>query len=153
MKSYFLCNGMYLQVQKSLGPHMAFESSIDQGPYVNVLDGMVAPVGSESDQPSNGSAEILVGTLNSPCENGNGNDAMSKRKMAGMRFTEQESGAGHAASPMRRCIDLIIRESRRPVWLLAHIAILVTWPMVGSALRVLIARKFRKALPAPPAKR
>lgn len=144
---------IYFQVQKPLCLHTAFESSIDQGPYVNVLDGMVAPVGSESDQPSSGAANLSIDSLNSPCENGNGNDALDERKTAAVPRSEHESGGGHAVSSFRRCVDLITRESRRPIWLLAHIAILLTWPMIGSALRVLFARRFRKALPAPSLKR
>ncbi|XP_031386485.1 embryogenesis-associated protein EMB8-like isoform X4 [Punica granatum] len=142
-----------VEVQKSPGPHTAFESLIDQGPYVNVSAGMVAPMVSESDQPCDGSAEISTDSLDPPSESGNGTDAPKERKPAAILRSEQGSEAGHVVSPFRRCLDLILGQSRRPIWLLAHVALLVTWPMVGSALRVLLARKLRKDLPAPPIKR
>lgn len=52
------------------------------------------------------------------------------------------------AVPIRRRLKEVSRQSRLSIWLLAYIAIITTWPLLGSALVVVFKRKVRSLLAA-----
>uniref|UniRef100_A0A5B7B4C8 Putative abhydrolase domain-containing protein 3 n=1 Tax=Davidia involucrata TaxID=16924 RepID=A0A5B7B4C8_DAVIN len=131
----------------SIGP---LESLIDQGPYVNVMeDGMVTAVGNEQ-------------TLGDDMHNEHGekdedmiSDAQKSDYMTGEKThltndIAQPPGQdiNNIIAPVRRCMDQLSRHSRKQVWLLAYIAIITTWPLVGSALLLFFKKKFRNMFPA-----
>lgn len=113
-------------------------SSVDQGPYVNVADGMVAPTSSNT-------------TINASAEKGNESNSPANATMdatQNMKF----SSLGDLV-PIKRCVSsLISRGSTTPIRLLAYVALLLAWPTVGSALQFLFARR-EAALRGPLARR
>lgn len=44
-------------------------------------------------------------------------------------------------APVKRCMHHLSRQNRRSIWLLAYIAIVTTWPLVGSSLFYFFKRK------------
>ncbi|KAL0387223.1 UNVERIFIED_CONTAM: hypothetical protein Sradi_2604100 [Sesamum radiatum] len=49
-------------------------------------------------------------------------------------------------APVKRCLNQLSRQNRKSLWLLAYIAILTTWPVVGSALSVFLRKRFQDLL-------
>nr|XP_027113220.1 phospholipase ABHD3 [Coffea arabica] len=153
------------------------EISIDQAPYVNVVeDGMVTAIGNgqladmghlnNDNMASHDKAEDAVSAV---AAIGNGqttqvrsleNDnciqhdkAEDKLSDTGKNGETPNVAAGHALAsgrnasdiiaPVKRCVDKLSRHSRKSMWLLAYIAIITTWPVVGSALLLFFKKKFR----------
>ncbi|KAF6139446.1 hypothetical protein GIB67_026288 [Kingdonia uniflora] len=127
--------------------HFALESAIDQGPYVSITEnGMVSAVGDE--KPTKEMIETLP-------ENEN-----IKEKDTDIEQREQENTEAQidsknintdedvASVPVKRCIDQLSKQNKRSMWLLAYIALLTTWPFLGSTLFVVFKRKFKNVLPA-----
>lgn len=126
-------------------------SSIDQGPYVNVMgNGMVAAVGDEPiDTSPDTSNEHRI-------QNKRDEDAISD-KGTGVDLTEKLHSEKHILQqaeqnvkdlivPVHGRIDKLSRRSRQSVWLLAYIAIVTTWPFVGSVLLSVIKRRFKTSV-------
>uniref|UniRef100_A0A7N0REQ7 AB hydrolase-1 domain-containing protein n=1 Tax=Kalanchoe fedtschenkoi TaxID=63787 RepID=A0A7N0REQ7_KALFE len=133
------------------GHHSLPDSSIDQGPFVNVGgDGLVAAVGSE--HTTNNSEED---THNLQNQNASLSEHASEPKTAIIPETAQhsnqpESGVSNlspaSSSPVKRRLnELISRHSNLSIWLLAYIAITTSWPVVGSIIKMFYGRKIRNA--------
>ncbi|XP_059648213.1 embryogenesis-associated protein EMB8-like isoform X2 [Cornus florida] len=144
-----------MQIPSSVGP---LESSIDQGPYVNVMnDGMVTALG-------NGQTTSLEDTHNENMVQREKDDDMFSATRANNHMTGEETGEemhltsdtaqpskhdiDSAVAPVRRCVDQLSRQSSKSIWLLVYIAVITTWPLVGSALLMFLKKKFRNVLPA-----
>ncbi|TYJ45635.1 hypothetical protein E1A91_A02G070300v1 [Gossypium mustelinum] len=131
----------------------SIESSIDQGPYVNVReDGMVAAVGSA--HAGNKSVEHFTGL-------GSIQDKTVLATEQTQQQTETKSDvagsggevSGECSSLQRiKCFDvitaskrwldhLLFRKNGKSVWLLVYIAIITSWPILGSALRIFSSKK------------
>lgn len=119
------------------------ESSIDQGPYVNITeDGMVTALGNEQtsvedvhDEPTIQSEKVK--------------DATPKRtRLADAPPQPPGQDINDVVIPVRRYMDQLSRHSRKSIWLLAYIAIITTWPLVGSVLTLFLKKKFATLLPA-----
>ncbi|KAK2966092.1 hypothetical protein RJ640_025588 [Escallonia rubra] len=124
------------------------ESSVDQGPYVSVMeDGLVTAVGNETPVD----AEVI---RNQPaCQNDNDEDAITDTQVV----DHMNGGKAHLTNdlahsreeiknirdPIRKCMDQLSRQSKKSIWLLAYIAIVTTWPLVGSALLLFFKKKLR----------
>lgn len=50
-------------------------------------------------------------------------------------------------SPVRRCLNQLCRQNSRSIWLFYCIAIATSWPLVGSALRLLFGKKKLRRYP------
>ncbi|KAI3464417.1 hypothetical protein Pfo_021080 [Paulownia fortunei] len=139
---------------ESVGPHSApMQSSIDQGPYLNVADGMVAAMGDEhSDAAINETSEenkdhdqtnqIVSVTENHAFTSGRKSDFA-----ANSGHTSEDGADSKGSSIVARCLYQLSRQNNKSIWLLAYIAILSTWPIVGAALGFLFKRKSKRALP------
>lgn len=153
---------MCLQIQNS-GPHSALDSTIDQGPYVNIAeDGMVAAMCNE--QNKDDSIEEISELQNMHYEKDNKMVSDAKQdehstKAKDDSFPVIADTTKHATSvqdakpldvisPIRRCLDLLSRQNRCSIWLLAYIAIITSWPLVGSAVSIVFKKKLRYVLPA-----
>ncbi|KAA3485141.1 embryogenesis-associated protein EMB8 isoform X2 [Gossypium australe] len=131
----------------------SIESSIDQGPYLNVgEDGMVAAVGSA--HAGNKSVEHFTGL-------GSTQDKTVLATEQTQQQTEAKSDvagsggevSGECSSLQRiKCFDVIAASKRwlnhllfpkngKSVWLLVYIAIITSWPILGSALRIFYSKK------------
>lgn len=132
------------------------ESSIDQAPYVNVTkEGMVTAIGNKlinmeeeeglcHDHMLDTKKDVdKVSVAESSCNNS------EERTLLKTELSQpSKEDINGAAAPIRRRMDQLSRYTRKSIWLLVYIAIVTTWPLVGSALLVTLKRKFRNALPA-----
>ncbi|XP_020871824.1 phospholipase ABHD3 isoform X1 [Arabidopsis lyrata subsp. lyrata] len=106
-------------------------SSIDQGPFADAgEDGMVAAASevdtTRADVEPEDSDQIDEKTSNYPHKD---NTPQVYNSLLG---------------PLKKRVDQLSRYSRKSIWLLAYIAIVTTWPLVGPALLFSIKRRFRK---------
>jgi uncharacterized protein len=143
----------------------SLESSIDKSPYVNLMeDGMVAAV--TKDGPSNdgsplnhaadeqlsneagGGQQNVVSALNHN-ENsiGVGND--SPAEPVKQQGDDIHSNKLHEIiAPVKRSMSQLTRYQGRSVWLLAYIAFVTSWPLLGSLAFITFRKKSRNPLRA-----
>ncbi|XP_057973313.1 embryogenesis-associated protein EMB8 isoform X2 [Malania oleifera] len=137
----------------------ALESSIDQGPYVNVVgDGMVAAMGNEStiddivEDPSEGQKVLRRDEMASDTEQDEQTAKAKSHRPPNVAQTSNQARGKESlglTSHFRRCLDQLSGQNRRSIWLLAYIAIVTSWPLVGSALRFIYKKKkLKSVLPA-----
>ncbi|KAG8378385.1 hypothetical protein BUALT_Bualt08G0132000 [Buddleja alternifolia] len=144
-----LLSSPFMHVQKKAesvepGPHSAIaQSSIDQGPYLNVADGMVAAMGETSEDNKDQTNRIVSVTGN--------HETVTTRRISTNADQTSEHGANaadvKAPSIIERCFYQLSRQNNKSIWLLAYIAIVSSWPLVGAAVGFLFKRKFKGALP------
>ncbi|OMO75197.1 hypothetical protein CCACVL1_16294 [Corchorus capsularis] len=130
------------------------ESSIDQGPYVNVTeDGMVAAVGNEPRDP------VQEDMPNEHMVQSKKDDDTNQEKGTSVGLTDKPYPEKHLMqqpdqnvkdliAPVQRRVDQLSRRSRQSIWLMAYIAIITTWPFVGSVLLSVLKRRFKSFVPA-----
>ncbi|XP_073305685.1 embryogenesis-associated protein EMB8-like isoform X2 [Primulina huaijiensis] len=143
-----LYSSSYMHKQKkkeSNGSHsVLLQSSIDQGPYLNVADGMVAAMGNE--QTDGAIIETSDETNRTGFDTGN-HEVTDPRKPDSSSFVAQkEGGDSKGSTVVERCLYQISRQNKRSIWLLAYVAILSTWPIVGAALGFFFQKKIKRAL-------
>ncbi|KAH7568161.1 hypothetical protein JRO89_XS07G0249900 [Xanthoceras sorbifolium] len=161
----------YMHVQKKMeksGLHSSIESSIDQGPYVNVsADGMVAAVGNEKtrnsmfgDLPE--SRKMYHNVDNETVPNAEQDEQCTAAKSDALPTivltSEQPTNIPDVKIPnitasVNRYLNWLPQSSRISVWLLAYIAIVTTWPLVGSAIGIIFRKKHKNVPPAALARR
>ncbi|XP_055816327.1 embryogenesis-associated protein EMB8 isoform X2 [Solanum dulcamara] len=135
----FLCalNSSELIHRKKISiVHSPLETSIDQAPYVNLReDGLVAAF---SDEPS---GEVGSQQNEQPVEDDKAGDrirgvsgAMQLETNATTQFVPTpEPDFDAVMVPVKRCLNQLSRRSKISMWVLAYIAIITTWPILGSA--------------------
>lgn len=134
------------------------ESSIDQGPYLNVSeDGMVAAVGNDQTRNSTvgdkqTNSEMVLDTKQ--------DEQLTEAKSDAVPNTGCEPPANtpdtkllNLTASVTSCLNQLSRRNKRSMWLLAYVAILTTWPLVGSALQFIFGKKRKNVLPATLTKR
>lgn len=127
-----------MQIPPTLCPQ---ESAIDQGPYVNIMeDGMVTAVGDDQ-------ITKVEDTDKEPLAHPEKKQNMTLETHQSDHITE-ERDSEDTSVPVRRFVDQLSRHSRKSVWLLAYIAIMTTWPLVGSGIAFFWQKRFTKRLPA-----
>ncbi|CAI0439468.1 unnamed protein product, partial [Linum tenue] len=138
------------------------ESKIDQGPYVNLMeDGTVTAVGDiqrdkiAAAQPDH-TAEENRETITEDEEETSKDAATSKEDPAESKpeaAASDQKKLNDLIAPMKRHITQLTRHSRTSIWLLAYIAIVTTWPVLGSGLFFYLKKKLRSfLLPALPSR-
>ncbi|KAK7270366.1 hypothetical protein RIF29_23450 [Crotalaria pallida] len=154
-----LQSSQYMHVQKKISkPSTPMDSSIDQGPYVNVTeDGMVAALNKE---PTIGNVEelhVIQDTQNEthdrvPEEKVDEQDELVTNAKSGDSSGIAQMSSAHDAmvldviKPLKRYVGQLSRQSRWSFWLLVYIAITTSWPLVGSALYFVFGKKIRDIL-------
>ena len=133
------------------------DSSIDQGPYVNVKeDGMVAALNKEPKTDNVEEIQVIQDThsdgLNMiPEEKVVKQDELeTNAKIRGSPGIAQacvHDAAVHVITPFKRDLGQLSRQNRWSIWLLVYIAITTSWPLVGSALYIVFGKKIRDILP------
>jgi len=128
------------------------ESSIDQGPYINITeDGMVAAMADEQTNVDDINTEPVI-------QSDKNEDVISEIQGSDRVMGKQTHLTDESPQPPGQEINDIImpkgiymdqlsRHSRKSLWLLAYIAIVTTWPLVGPALRLFFKKRFRNMLP------
>ncbi|KAI3972927.1 hypothetical protein MKX01_019585 [Papaver californicum] len=155
----------YMHIRKKVQnpiQHSPLETSIDQGPYVTVTEeGMVSAVGNEPTSPivnesdNQETAEretrnIVVDTHESEREDETKTDPICETSDP----CKQDMPSNHDAklldisAPLKRCIQQLSRRSKTSMWLLAYIAVMTTWPMLGPDIFLLFKRKLKSVLPS-----
>ncbi|OAY39755.1 phospholipase ABHD3 isoform X2 [Manihot esculenta] len=121
------------------------ESSIEHGPYVNVMeDGMVTAIGNNQDN-------VAADTHSEDGDHVKRDEEIISERERIDNVTQTKLDMKQSADqnlndlivPLRRHINQLSRGSRISIWLLAYIAIVTTWPLVGSALLLFVKRKFK----------
>ncbi|KAM5562051.1 embryogenesis-associated protein EMB8 [Rosa sericea] len=146
-----LHSSQYMHVKKvaSSYPPLILDSSIDQGPYVNIAeDGMVAAVGNEQVEENRVEDVFESGEGKISAERDQQRPQPESDSLAGVvESSGQATMPLDVTAPVRRCLDLLSRQSRWSLWLLVYIAIVTSWPVVGSVLQIALQKKLRNVLP------
>lgn len=133
---------------ESVGPHSpAMQTSIDQGPYLNVADGMVAAMGNEHTDGEETSEDPNQTDQTVPVTDNHVFGGRKTRCATNDSQTSRDDAGSKGQGIVRRCLHQLSRQSNKSIWLLAYIAIMSSWPVVGVALRYLHRRKVMKGLP------
>ncbi|XBI30428.1 hypothetical protein VPH35_054175 [Triticum aestivum] len=169
--SEFLCalhDSSYMHRQKAEDHvlHSSLESSIDKSPYVNILgDGMIAPVGNDGPPSSQITDDLKPdATVNSTqhdeqakeVENKSVTDAdtVPAQSPAAAGYAKQQGEERYvdkirdAIAPVKRSVNKLARYQGRSVWLLAYVALVTSWPLLGSLAFMLFRKKSRNPLSA-----
>ncbi|KAL6848795.1 hypothetical protein ACP4OV_021378 [Aristida adscensionis] len=176
--SEFLCalhDSPYMHRQKvqEHGLHSSLALSIDKSPYVNFMeDGMVAAV--TNDCPDNDGSlhnqkvdevdldDSMVAVqknentteIQKECDTVVENKNSSEGNLVpvqGHGEQPEETSVNKirdAIAPVKRSINQLARSQGRSIWLLAYIAVVTSWPLLGTLGFFLFRRKFRNSLPA-----
>lgn len=144
--------------------HSSLESSIDKSPYVNITeDGMVAAMIKDGASHSTGS--FSDGQINQAQATENTVAVSDPREhqteVAADSIQEPTESSRHKAQddmytnvlldiavPIKKSINQIYRQSGTSMWLLAYIAVVTSWPVVGSILLIVFRKKLSTVLPA-----
>ncbi|KAG8660766.1 embryogenesis-associated protein EMB8 isoform X1 [Manihot esculenta] len=129
---------MHVQKEETSSLHSSEGTSIDQGPYVNIAeDGMVAAMSGEQ---TRGQVEEHPSEARS--------DFVSEKARTSEQHTDiQDVKFSNVTATVRRCLNQVSRQNQRSVWMLTLIAIVTSWPLLGSAF-IFYRKKLRKILPA-----
>lgn len=146
-----------------LGLHSSLESSIDKSPYVNIMeDGMVAAM--KDEVGSSNTLDLPDAKINHDMRSENdfavsdqrepiteaSKDPVHEVSPSSVEKTENESYSKiihDVTAPVKRSINQLSRRYGTSIWLLAYVAIMTSWPLVGTLLNV-FRRKFKGSLPA-----
>ncbi|ONK73605.1 uncharacterized protein A4U43_C04F33370 [Asparagus officinalis] len=145
---------------ESTGVHSPLESSIDKSPYVNIMeDGLVTAL--TNDEPNNNEATALLDARTTHEQKSDINSTTEEVK--GER-TERRTNPVHETVPtcaqsahedtisevfhnmtvqVKRSMNQLTRQSGRSIWLLAYIAIVTTWPLLGSFFPAVFRKKLK----------
>ncbi|CAN8253538.1 unnamed protein product [Cochlearia groenlandica] len=119
------------KVRKQIVPE-PLESSIDEGPFVvdTGEDGMVAAaVASEVETTKAEAEEENIAQIETTSYQPHKDNTTTYNSFLG---------------PLKKRVDQLSRYSRKSIWLLAYIAIVTTWPLLGPALLFSIKKRFRR---------
>ncbi|XP_059631907.1 embryogenesis-associated protein EMB8 [Cornus florida] len=143
------------------GLHSSMESSIDQGPYLNVSDGMVSAMGnelttnnvvqdsSEVERIHNTTKELALDTEQGELKSEGKWDSMPNGAQTSKRVSNiKDSESLDITAPVKRFLDQLYLQNRRSIWLLGFIAITSSWPLVSAALQFLFRKKLKNVSPA-----
>ncbi|XP_039014858.1 embryogenesis-associated protein EMB8-like isoform X2 [Hibiscus syriacus] len=129
------------------------QSSIDQAPYLNVTgEGMVTAMGNQprevlQEDTSNNEHKIHSkdeGTISDNRTNFESTDKINSDEQIKQRV---EKNVKDLIVPVQARIDKLSRRSRQSIWLLAYIAIVTTWPFVGSIIVSVLKKRFKSFVP------
>lgn len=142
-----------MHTQKKNPPHSGLESSVDQGPYVNVAHGMVAAIANDP---------ISTDTGGDSSENQKADDERADKAAPDAEEHAVTRSSGRTTRQLEnikdvkprdltgivKWLDQLFQQNRRSTWMLAYIAIISTLPLMGAALHFLFRKKFKKTIPA-----
>lgn len=141
--------------------HYPLESSIDKSPCLNITgDGLVSAT--KNDEPDNNASMSSPDALENHNLKSDENDALTrgqnedKTELNSAQVNEttpssqksgDEDGVSRIFSDMagqvKRSMNQLSRQNGRSLWLLTYIAIVTTWPLLGSFLRFFSRKKLK----------
>ncbi|XP_052192707.1 embryogenesis-associated protein EMB8 isoform X2 [Diospyros lotus] len=142
-----------LQIPPLISP---LESSVEQSPYVNITEGgLVTTTGdnqttnpedvrlqNEPTVQSEGGKDTILEARKNDLNTGARTDLTDEPPQP------QPQDANDMIMPVRRYMDQLSRQSGKSFWLLVYVAIVTTWPLVGSAVTLFFKKKFGKVFSA-----
>ncbi|XP_021300122.1 embryogenesis-associated protein EMB8 isoform X2 [Herrania umbratica] len=72
----------------------------------------------------------------------------SAAQVSGQSSNLQGVNSFDVIAHVKRCLNHLSRQNRNSMWLLAYIAIITSWPLVGSAFHIFSRKKLRNVSPA-----
>ncbi|CAN0880647.1 Embryogenesis-associated protein EMB8 [Linum grandiflorum] len=112
------------------------KSKIDQRPFVKVVDDGTVAVVAEIYKDDTAVA-ATDGHMPKKMDLGNSPESPSEQKFS------------HMIDPIKKEITQVRGRSRTSIWLLAYIAIVTTWPVLGSGLLFFLKKKSRRTSGPP----
>ncbi|KAI0519636.1 hypothetical protein KFK09_007090 [Dendrobium nobile] len=159
----------YMHGQKMESPDLytPLDSSIDKSPYINLTkDGLVTAMRSrtedegiagEDDEQGDIEAEAVSGAIVITASEehcARTNTALDTPPLMSLHpgLPEAENAGAPtskdaSATSMKTCLKQLSRQSQKSLWLLAYIAIVSSWPLVGSALLFVFRSKLKGVFP------
>ncbi|KAG6481669.1 hypothetical protein ZIOFF_058288 [Zingiber officinale] len=150
---------------QNFGMHHSLESDIDKAPYVNIVeDGIVAPIITEGTRTGTELVtkdDLHVDRLSSDSKpEDDGVLSVKKSDPTVNMISPEPVEPAHKeeaeditktihdmTAPVKRSLNQLLRCYDISRWLLAYIAIVTTWPLLGSALSFVFRKKLRGFLP------
>jgi uncharacterized protein len=144
--------------------HSSLESSIDKSPYVNIMEnGMIAPVTNDvtgnDGSPSNQTVDEVelsdkAGVIQQngvSTEKHNEHTSGVENKSSAVSTNQQgeevyTNKLPEIIAPVKRSINKMTQYQGRSVWLLAYIAFVTSWPLLGSLAFITFRKKIRNPL-------
>ncbi|XP_047312296.1 embryogenesis-associated protein EMB8-like isoform X2 [Impatiens glandulifera] len=141
-----LLSSSHMHIQKKTMSCVPLECSIDQGPYLNVTDGMVAAVGNELITHVQ-EFKQLQNTLTVDLDSSTKvvSDCSNKEAKTTSSPPLVDLKSSKIFTTMRQQLDRIVQQSNASFWILSYIAVLST-PLLGVALHFIFKRKFKNAM-------
>ncbi|CAM0955376.1 unnamed protein product [Alopecurus aequalis] len=137
---------MHQQKIQEHGLQSSLGSSIDKGPYVNLMeDGMVAAVRNEDANIHDSLVNQIVGETQH--SDGTADNVTHAQGHVGSQEQREELSTDKIQddiAPVKKSMNQLIRSQGRSLWWLAYIAVVTSWPLLG----ILYRKKFRNSLPA-----
>ncbi|PWA86422.1 hypothetical protein CTI12_AA044050 [Artemisia annua] len=135
----------FMHTQKKNPPHSGLESFVDQGPYVNVANGMVAAISNDplssdvvedpSERPKVNDDDIVMPDAEEHAPSGASRQLSNNRELKTLGLTS-----------IVKWLNQLFSHNRRSTWMLSYIAIMSTLPLLGVALHFLFKKRFNKAV-------
>ncbi|KAI3445597.1 hypothetical protein Pfo_002262 [Paulownia fortunei] len=131
------------EVQMPVSSANPLQTSIDQAPSVNVLEnGIVAAVGNDL-------ADVGVEhhkVEDTVCAEGNAQEKQNSKIGISQRpdnTRSPEQDINDVVAPVEKCLNQVSYQNQKSLWVLVYIAIITTWPIVGSTLAVFFRKMFQ----------
>lgn len=123
------------------------DSSIDQAPDVNFeAEGMVTAISKEPMCDADRSTDDMrIGEPETRIPGEKDNEhILQETVIAPAKMTS--SLRDEITLPIKMCLNQLSRNSNKSMWLLAYVAIITTWPVLGSALFWFFKKRFQKVV-------
>ncbi|XP_020599761.1 embryogenesis-associated protein EMB8 isoform X3 [Phalaenopsis equestris] len=162
---YVLHSSPYMHGQKIENHDLnsPLDSSIDKGPYINLMEnGLITAVISDvSDNEDISDANDEQRQIEARADNkaivttddqehcAPINTALDTPLLSSSSGQKEDEDADAitfkdaSTAAVKRCLKQLSRRSQRSIWLLAYIAVVSSWPLVGSALLLVFRNKLK----------
>lgn len=140
------------------GLHSCLESTIDQSPYVNITeDGMLSPAVENAPTENTASPtnkEITESEITSEADETTENtskddDVKITKENENSPEKNKDENIGKTVAdviyPIKRSVNELTKYQGKSIWLLAYIAFVTSWPLIGSLGFFFYRKRFKKA--------
>ncbi|XP_074570980.1 uncharacterized protein LOC141827592 [Curcuma longa] len=145
------------------GLHLSHEPLIDQGPFLNIMEnGTVAAnkkYGAQNDHKEVFDSQINQNMKSEDIEivnidqhkNVGAEDAQQIVVSSGQELENKNDDKviDEVAASLNNSVNKLLLKQQTSIWLLVYIAVVRTWPMLGSALCIVFPKQLRRILSPP----
>ncbi|KAL3651536.1 hypothetical protein CASFOL_004538 [Castilleja foliolosa] len=149
------------EVQMPISSVNPLESSTDEAPFVHVSeDGIVTAISEKVAEIS--VEQELQNVDQDKTENTiTADDCVQLNQNTNINLNQPQQDTAHSpkreiseiVAPVKKRLNQLSRHNRKSLWLLAYIALVTTWPVVGSVLTFFLGKKFRDLFSRAPVRR